>query len=266
MTNDPAYASARVAAESRIRAFVASRGINARPGITKIPVVVHVVHHTAEQDLSIEQIQSQIEVLNRDFRLRNADAASVPAVFQPLRADSRIEFELATVDPSGNPTNGVTRTRTSVSVFRDDDRIKSSATGGANAWPANRYLNIWTAPEIVNARNEQLLGYAQFPGGAPATDGVVILHSAFGTNGTAAAPFDLGRTATHEIGHWLNLLHIWGDDDGACNGDDFVSDTPNQGGPNVGVPTFPHISCNNAPNGDLFMNYMDYVNDAAMTM
>ena len=111
-----------------------------------------------------------------------------------------------------------------------------------------------------------LLGYAQFPGGPAATDGVVILHSGFGTSGTAAAPFNLGRTATHEIGHWLNLRHIWGDDGTGCSGSDFVADTPNQGGPNYGTPTFPKVSCGNAPNGDMFMNYMDYVDDAAMVM
>ena len=88
----------------------------------------------------------------------------------------------------------------------------------------------------------------------------------FGTTGTAAAPFDLGRTATHEIGHWLNLRHIWGDDGGGCNGDDFVADTPNQAGPNVGKPTFPRVSCSNGPNGDMFMNYMDYIDDDSMFM
>ena len=102
--------------------------------------------------------------------------------------------------------------------------------------------------------------------GPAATDGVVILQSAYGTTGTATAPFNLGRTATHEIGHWLNLRHIWGDDGTGCTGDDFVADTPNAGGPNFGTPTFPHVSCGNGPNGDLFMNYMDYVDDAAMFM
>jgi hypothetical protein len=111
-----------------------------------------------------------------------------------------------------------------------------------------------------------LLGYAQFPGGPAATDGVVILHSAFGTTGTAAPPFHLGRTATHEIGHWLNLNHIWGDDGTGCSGTDNVADTPNQGGGNTGKPTFPHVSCGNGPNGDMFMNYMDYVDDDAMFM
>jgi hypothetical protein len=113
-----------------------------------------------------------------------------------------------------------------------------------------------------------LLGYAQFPGGPAATDGVVILNSAFGTIGTAAAfaPYNHGRTASHEVGHWLNLRHIWGDDGGGCTGDDLVADTPNAAGPNFGKPAFPRVTCNNGPNGDLFMNYMDYTDDDSMFM
>jgi hypothetical protein len=109
------------------------------------------------------------------------------------------------------------------------------------------------------------LGYAQFPGGPKATDGVVILNTAFGTEGTATAPFNLGRTVTHEVGHWLNLRHIWGDTLD-CSGGDRVADTPNCAGPNFGQPKFPTVSCGNAPHGDMFMNYMDYVDDAAMFM
>lgn len=237
----------------------------ARTQVTTIPVVVHVVHNTDEQNISDAQIQSQIDVLNRDFRKQNADAAQTPAPFQPLVADALIEFQIATVDPEGNSTNGITRTETSVAAFPSDDSVKSAATGGADPWPTDRYLNIW-----VCELGESLLGYAQFPGMPPATDGVVILHSAFGTNGTATAPFNLGRTTTHEIGHWLNLFHIWGDDDvlGAdpCSGDDGVADTPNQGTRSTGMPSFPQISCDNGPNGDMFMNYLDYTDDAGMFM
>lgn len=232
-----------------------------RTGCTRIPVVVHVVYKTAAQNISDAQIKSQIDVLNADFRKKNSDVSTVPAAFAPLAADTRIEFELAKTDPSGNPTTGITRTATSVNAFSDDDAVKSSASGGADAWPADKYLNIWVC-QLAGG----LLGYAQFPGGPAATDGVVILHSAFGTTGTAAAPFNLGRTTTHEVGHWLNLRHIWGDDGTGCSGSDFVADTPNQGGPNYGTPTFPHVSCSNGPNGDMFMNYMDYVDDAAMVM
>jgi hypothetical protein len=260
MRTVPQYAEARAASENHaLRA--AMTGMIGRTGCTRIPVVVHVVHNTAAQNISDAQINSQIDVLNHDYRRMNADIGTVPAAFAGLTADTRIEFQLATTDPGGNPTNGITRTATASVSFTDDDRVKSAATGGHDAWPADRYLNIWVCP-----LGGGLLGYAQFPGGPAATDGVVILHSAFGTSGTAAAPFNLGRTATHEIGHWLNLRHIWGDDGTGCAGSDFVADTPNQGGPNYGVPTFPRISCGNGPSGDMFMNYMDYVDDAAMVM
>src|SRR5262245_3339177 len=225
-----------------------------RSGCTKIPVVVHVVYKTAAQNISDAQVKSQIDVLSADFRMKNADVASVPPAFASSTADTRIEFELAKVDPDGNPTSGITRTSTATNAFTDDDAVKAAATGGADPWPNDKYLNLWVC-ELGGG----LLGYAQFPGGPAATDGVVIRNTAFGTVGTAAAPFDLGRTATHEVGHWLNLRHIWGDDGTGCSGSDFVADTPNQGGPNYGAPAFPHVSCGNAPNGDMFMNYMDYV-------
>jgi hypothetical protein len=263
LTTDLTYATNRRQIENRSLEY-ARRGIDAaRTGITIIPVVVHVVHNLSipEQNISEAQIRSQIDVLNRDFRKQNPDIASLPTAFQSLAADSRIEFVLATTDPNGNPTNGITRTTTTATGFIDDDRVKSVATGGANPWASDRYLNIW-----VCSLNDGLLGYAQFPGGSSATDGVVITHTGFGTIGTAAMPFNLGRTTTHEIGHWLNLRHIWGDDGDGCNGSDFVNDTPNQAGPNTGRPSFPHVTCSNGPNGDLFMNYMDYTDDAGMFM
>ena len=263
LTTDLTYARNRREIEDRSLEY-ARRGIDAaRAGIAVIPVVVHVVHNPSspEQNISEAQIRSQIDVLNRDFRKQNPDIVSIPAAFQPVAADTRIEFVFATTDPNGNPTNGITRTTTTATGFIDDDRVKSVATGGANPWSSDRYLNIW-----VCLLNGGLLGYAQFPGGPAATDGVVITHTGFGTTGTAAAPFNLGRTATHEIGHWLNLRHIWGDDGNGCNGSDFVDDTPNQAGANTGLPSFPHVTCSNAPNGDMFMNYMDYTDDAGMFM
>ena len=256
----PEYAEARAASENQAQRAAMSPAIG-RTGCTRIPVVVHVVYKTAVQNISAAQIQSQIDVLNEDFRQKNADLATVPAPFAPMTADARIAFKLASTDPAGNPTTGITRTATATTAFSDDDSVKSAATGGADAWPSDKYLNIWVCPLAGG-----LLGYAQFPGGPAATDGVVIRHSAFGTVGTAAAPFNLGRTATHEIGHWLNLRHIWGDDGTGCAGSDFVADTPNQGGPNYGTPTFPKVSCGNGPNGDMFMDFMDYVDDSAMTM
>ena len=256
----PGYAGARAASETA--AWTAARaGAERRPGVTRIPVVVHVVHNTAEQDISAEQVQSQIDVLTADYRARNTDVGQVPEPFAPLVADTRIEFAPATEDPDGNPTDGITRTETAVTAFADDDLVKSAATGGADPWPSDRYLNLWVAPLV-----DGLFGYAQMPGGPAATDGVVISYISFGTLGTAVPPFQLGRVATHEVGHWLNLLHIWGDDGDGCNGSDFVDDTPNQAGPNAGTPTFPHVSCDNGPNGDLFMNYMDFTDDVAMFM
>lgn len=233
----------------------------ARSGCTKIPVVVHVVWKTAAQNISQAQIDSQIEVLNQDFRKSNVDVSDVPAPFAPLTGDARIQFELATSDPEGNPTDGVTRHETNRSGFSSDDAVKSSATGGTDAWPADEYLNIWVC-QLTGG----LLGYAQFPGGPALTDGIVVTYTGFGNTGTAATPFDKGRTTTHEVGHWLNLRHIWGDDGTGCSGSDFVADTPNQGGPNVGKPTFPSVSCANGPSGDMFMNYMDYVDDDTMVM
>jgi Pregnancy-associated plasma protein-A len=223
-----------------------------------IPVVVHVVYRTDRENISKSQINSQISVLNRDFRGTNPDASKVPAVWNGFVADSNIQFALARRDPDGKVTTGVTRTRTNRRSFGADDSVKSPRQGGVRAWPSTRYLNVW-----VCTLGDGLLGYAQFPGGPARTDGVVILNKAFGTSGTAAAPFNLGRTTTHEIGHWLNLRHIWADTTD-CSGSDHVADTPTAQLPNYGKPTFPHISCGNGPNGDMFMDYMDYVDDAAM--
>lgn len=233
-----------------------------RVGPVTVPVVVHVVYNTASENISDEQIKSQIDVLNKDFRAQNADKSKVPGVWAGLAADANVQFALATKDPSGHSTSGITRKKTTRTSFSDDDSVKSVSGGGVKAWSSKRYLNIW-----VCTLGGGLLGYAQFPGGPQNTDGVVILNTAFGTKGTASPPFNFGRTATHEIGHWLNLHHIWGDSSvHSCSDSDFVSDTPVQEGPNYGKPTFAHISCNNGPNGDMFMNYMDYVDDDSMFM
>ncbi|HDR7068293.1 TPA: zinc metalloprotease [Bacillus cereus] len=265
------YKNARIEIESVTNEFLNSARLESERPVVKIPVVVHIVWNTEEQNISDEQVHSQIDVLNRDFRATNPDIANVPSTFKDSVSDARVEFFLATKDPDGNQTNGITRTNTTKQAFSaDDNSVKSQSTDGADAWPADKYLNLW-----VCQLEDGLLGYAQFPGGPPKTDGVVITYTAFGTTGTAAKPFHLGRTATHEIGHWFNLFHIWGDDANACNGSDRVDDTPNQGGDNAGssqgapnrpVIKFPHISCNNGPDGDMFMNYMDYVDDDTMVM
>jgi hypothetical protein len=225
-----------------------------------IPVVVHVVYRTFTENISIDQVASQIDVLNEDFSKRNPDVNSVPSVWSDIVGDARIVFKLADRDPDGAVTSGITRTPTLVAAFGDDDAVKSVASGGADAWPADRYLNVWVC------HLEDILGYAQFPGGPSHADGVVIDYRAFGTSGTAESPFNRGRTATHEVGHWLNLFHIWGDDGMGCAGTDQVDDTPNQAGPNTGNPRFPHVTCGNGPDGDMFVNFMDYVDDRCMVM
>ncbi len=231
-----------------------------RSAPARIPVVVHVVWRMPAENLSLRQIEGQIAVLNRDFRAQGPDRRQVPGVWQGLVADAGIEFELASRDPAGRASDGVTRTQTQRESFGTGDSVKAAKTGGANGWPSDRYLNLW-----VCTLAEGLLGYAQFPGGPKRTDGVVITGSAFGTSGSARPPFDRGRTAVHEIGHWLNLRHIWGDTE-ECSGSDLVADTPNAAGPNYGKPSFPHVSCANGPSGDMFMNFMDYVDDAAMLL
>ena len=235
---------------------------NKTTAVITIPVVVHVVYNTAAQNISDAQINSQIAILNQDFRKLNADVSLVPSAFSGLVADCELEFCLAKRDPNGNATTGIVRKSTTVTSFSTNDNIKRSANGGDDAWNSSLYLNLW-----VGNLSGGVLGYAQFPGGAAATDGVVILYSAFGNTGAAAAPFNKGRTATHEIGHWLNLRHIWGDDGGACSGSDQVTDTPNQAAENYGTPAFPRTdACTSTSPGVMFMNYMDYVDDAAMFM
>jgi Pregnancy-associated plasma protein-A len=215
-----------------------------------VKVVVNVVYKTAAQNVSDSQINSQIAALNRDFSAANPDKSKVPTPWRGLVTDTRIRFQLAKI----------TRTQTAKNSFTHDDGVKKASTGGIAPFNPTSNLNFW-----VCALDGGLLGYAQFPGGPPNTDGVVINYLAFGTNGTAKAPFNVGRTATHEVGHYFNLRHIWGDTED-CSGSDMVADTPNAAGPNFSQPKFPSISCNNGPNGDMFMNYMDYVDDAAMFM
>ena len=263
------YQERRALIDNRALAYEARTRAIARSGLLTIPVVVHVVHNPADpaQNVSVAQIESQIDVLNEDFRANNPDVTKVPGVWTNRVADCNIEFRLASQDPDGDPTDGITWTASTVPFFTTElDDVKSSSTGGATPWPSDDYLNLWVCHDLRDSIGRSLLGYAQFPGGPPTTDGVVIASFCFGKGGTAQAPFDLGRTATHEIGHWLDLRHIWGDDRGSCSGSDMVEDTPNQADATFNRPTFPQISCNNGPDGNMFMNYMDYTDDAAMFM
>ena len=224
-----------------------------------IPVVIHVIYNNSIQNISDEQILSQLQSLNNDYRRWNDDASNTPAVFASVAADTRITFSLAKSDPSGRPSSGIIRKYCKSLSWAADDGMKFSAQGGDNAWDSKRYLNIW----VCNLSGSSL-GYATLPGSEADKDGVVIQYSAFGTTGTLAAPFNKGRTVTHEIGHWLGLKHTWGDSD--C-GDDGIADTPPQQTYNNGCVSFPHISaCSSNKNGDMFMNFMDFTDDACMNM
>jgi Pregnancy-associated plasma protein-A len=257
----PEYRERRLRAEEETRQSIDSgQAMRVTATLVTLQVVVHIVHRTAEEDITDAQVRSQIDVLNRDYRAKNTDRRKVPPVWKGLVLDANIEFALASKDPDGEPTSGITRTATTVSAFGADDSVKDKQTGGVEPWPTDRYLNIW----VCNLGGG-LLGYAQFPGGPANTDGVVVLYSAFGTRRGAQPPFHKGRTATHEVGHFLGLRHIWGDMND-CTGNDFVADTPPARQANTGKPNFPHVTCNNGPNGDMFMNYMDYVDDEAMFM
>jgi hypothetical protein len=231
--------------------------------VVTIPVVVHVVYADSTMNISDAQVLSQIEILNEDFRRLNADAANTRSVFEPVAADTEIEFCLARRDPDGNPTTGITRTYSSGGIlfgyFGPTDDVKSTTTGGVDPWPSDQYLNIWVCNLLPI-----LLGYAQFPGDDPATDGVVIGYNYFGNIGTVTAPYDKGRTTTHEVGHWLGLRHIWGD--AACASDS-VADTPLAADATSGCDTTAN-TCTDSPVDlpDMIENYMDYSDDDCMNM
>jgi hypothetical protein len=191
-------------------------------------------------------VRSQIQALNRDFRKLNPDTIKIPAAFKALAADCGIEFQLATVDSKGRSTSGIIHKYTPITKWAMDDKIKLSSEMGDDGWDPKSYLNIW-----VGAL-DQFLGYSSVPGDPSDKDGLVISKVALG-----------GRTAVHEIGHWLGLRHLWGDED--C-GDDGVADTPKQETFTNGCPSGVRITCNNAPYGDMYMDYMDFTNDDCLVM
>ena len=220
-----------------------------------IPVVFHVLYENESENISLEQIQSQLDVLNQDFNRTNPDANQTPSEFLNVAANCNINFCLAQRTPNNDSTSGITYTQTDISSFSlYDNRIFNDSLGGKTIWNPKRYLNIYVC-DLTNA-----LGFSSFPGGIESRDAVVINYSNFGTI-DVYPPFNKGRTATHELGHWLNLLHIWGDSN--C-GNDQVQDTPTQDTENYGCPSHPSPTCSN--NGDMFQNFMDYTDDACMNL
>lgn len=276
MQADAGVAAKRASMEDFTRQWIADheRTSGAPRNVQTIMVVVHVVWRTAEENISDDQVISQIEALNRDFRRFNLDIANVTYTpFQLLIADTEIEFQLASVDPSGNPTSGITRTQTSfpeIGVLRTFGKraICYTDLGGHDAWCSNRYLNIW-----VGAFPTGIAGESSFPGqDIPEEDGVRIAPQRFGTTGTVSAPYHKGRTAVHEVGHYLNLFHVWGgpgDSNPDCIFSDEVEDTPPQMDNYLNeCPTFTvplQFSCT-LLKPDMFCNYMNYTDDACMVM
>ncbi|MBC8266474.1 MAG: T9SS type A sorting domain-containing protein [Flavobacteriales bacterium] len=242
--------------EQKIQQWI-KENANTKTSAITIPVVVHVVYKNNSENISDAQIQSQIDVLNEDFRRLNQDANNTPFDFLPFAADMQIEFCLAK-RYLGVPTTGIVRKQTNLPEFPlYSDSIFFTNYGGSSAWNTSRYLNIWVC-DIAGS----VLGWAQFPGsGNSQTDGIVVDYQKFGTIGTVSQPYHKGRTTTHEVGHWLSLFHVWGDN--SC-GDDFVSDTPEQEQANYGCQIHPQPSCTNS--GDMFMNFMDYSDDACMNI
>jgi len=236
--------------------------------IITIPIVVHVIYNNTSENISDEQIFSQIDVLNEDYRLLNMDTSNIPSYFKNDAADCEIEFCLAKIDPQGNPSTGITRTQTNVTSFSSTSP-KSNSSGGKDAWPKNDYLNFW-----ICDLGSGLLGYATFPGGNPSEDGVVCTYTSIGRppHNNFGGPFNGGRTATHEIGHWLGLFHTFqggcaGNSSSNCNSQgDRICDTPPTSNANYGCPSSTKNSCTETPTdkNDMHQNYMDYVNDACM--
>lgn len=244
--------------------------------IYRIPVVVHVVHNGEAvgtgANISQAQVQSQIEVLNEDFRRISGTNG-----FNSKGVDTQIEFYLAKTNPDGNILSepGIHRYNGGLPVWPTgfftsvDSQLKP-----ATIWDPNRYFNIWTV-NFGGFVGRNLLGYAQFPsnsglpglqvnGGAANTDGIVIGYKYFGSSEKGNFPnlsttYNLGRTTTHEVGHWMGLRHIWGDGD--CNFDDYCNDTPSSDEPNYSCQR--HISCGTQ---DMIENYMDYTQDQCMSL
>jgi len=234
---------------------------------TTLPLVFHVVYRTDEENISDLQIRSQVDILNRDFAFASDNLYKVPAAFQNLGGDSDIRFCLASTDPEGHPTSGITRTKTTsthIGTHQEPNgrfSVNYDLYGGKNGWDPDRYINIWIADM------DGLLGTGTFPGMAPypAEDGVIIDPEFVGAIGLAAGsyPFDKGHTLTHELGHYFGLFHIWGPGNGGCNVDDMIDDTPLQETPYLGCPDYPQYSCGSS---DMFMNYMDFTNDRCLAL
>jgi hypothetical protein len=257
--------------------------------IYRIPVVFHVIYNSAEQNLPDSKIQEQLDILNRDYGRLNEDTVNTRSEFLPVAGSTGIEFYLAQWDPQGNSTTGITHTQTDRATFFnlqfDLNLMKSASTDGVDAWDVNHYLNIWVCNLSVPILNTPIiLGFATPPDGAPnwptgsaaeqpQYDGVVLHYEIVGENPNATGTFatiNKGRTATHEVGHYLGLRHIWGDGQGqdGCSVDDGIEDTPNCADAQQQTCDYTSNTCTDSPIDfpDQIENYMDYSDENCMNM
>ncbi|MES2811114.1 MAG: zinc metalloprotease [Bacteroidota bacterium] len=249
MKADPALATRMAEIEKFTNeAIKTGRIVN---GVMEIPVVFNVLYRTTAENISLTRLQSQIDVLNKDYSATNSDYNTSNNPYSSVRSgNTNIRFVL----------DQVIRKSTTKSSWGTNDAMKKSTQGGINPTTPTTKLNFW-----VCTIGGGILGYAQFPGGSSSTDGVVCdsKYTGVTTSSSTSYPFNLGRTATHEVGHWMNLRHIWGDT--TC-GTDSVSDTPTHNTANYGVPAVGHRStCSGTPL-EMYMNYMDYTDDRGMYM
>jgi hypothetical protein len=284
LDQNPALQSQMQASEANANAW-ADAVANKASTIITIPTVVHVIHNLSSPNQNIPDsvIFSQIDVLNEDFRRMNADAVNTRPIFDSIAADVEVQFCLAAMDTAGNTITGINRVATTETGFEIGfggmDDMKFTASGGADAWPRDEYLNMWVCNMTFLGIPGAILGFAQFPGDDASTDGVVIQYNFVGrTLDPVQSDSSLGRTTTHEVGHWLGLRHIWADDqdflgNATCDSSDFVDDTPNQEGQsnydcNININSCsaeaPYWGTTDPP--DMVENYMDYSADDCSNM
>lgn len=229
-----------------------------------IPVVFHIFHESGLENISRENVLLALERLNKDFDNNHENLPQTPEVFRNISADIDVRFVLATKDPQGNCTDGINR-------YYNTSFTNLQLGGSTNLWPYDwdykRYLNIFVSRTLVRDNNV-LLGFGAFPGTTLyGINAIILSHEAllFYQNGISA-----GEVISHEVGHWLDLRHVWGDNNDVtqnCSDSDGISDTPNQLGPsNKCFQDFPFITCNNGPNGNMFCNFMDYGDEGCRTM
>lgn len=241
---DPSLAGKMASIEEQTFKFISeNENLQGRlvNGKIQIPVVFHVIYRQASENLPLSVLEDQIAALNEDFNLQNPNRGAMPAEFAGVEANVGIDFVI----------EDVIRVNSRKRSWRPDDSMKFTSSGGSNVVNPQEFLNIWIVNDMPY-RGGTILGYAQFPGGSWSTDGVVLGSRFVGRT---------DRTATHEVGHWLNLRHIWGD--GGCGASDFVADTPDAAGPSRGCPTYPTVECGTT---NMTMNFMDYSSDSCMYM